>query len=227
MKHTTVGDDIRATAASYALGALTQHEARSFEEHLSEGCEACAAELREFERVAEALALGATEVEPPTGARARLLARVGSEAGDHVRGEGDDVGVACADVGGDAGREPAPPERAAAAPSLLVVRADEGKWMRTADPGISVKLLYVDKERDTVTTLVRMEPGSRIPPHRHLGVEQCLVLEGDVSSAGHTLGAGDFNCALPGSVHDDLTTKGGALLLLVSPESYEPMQPSA
>jgi anti-sigma factor ChrR (cupin superfamily) len=207
MKHTTVEDETRATAAAYALGALTQHEARSFEEHLSEGCEACVAELREFERVAEALACGVPLVEPPSGARAKLMARIGAEAGD---------------VEGDAQQKSSP---TAAAQSLLVVRADEGEWTRTADAGIFVKLLYVDKERDTVTTLVRMEPGSRIPPHRHLGVEQCLVLEGDISSAGHTLGAGDFNCALPGSVHDDLTTRGGALLLLVSPESYELMQP--
>ncbi|HEX8852556.1 MAG TPA: cupin domain-containing protein [Pyrinomonadaceae bacterium] len=207
MKHTTVEDDIRATAAAYALGALTQHEARSFEEHLSEGCEACAEELREFERVTNSLAWGTTEVAPPAGARERLMARLGAEAG--------------ADAG-DARRPSAPP---AAPSSLHVVRADEGEWIRTADAGVFVKLLYVDRERDTVTTLVRMQPGARIAPHRHLGVEQCLVLEGDVSSAGHTLGAGDFNCALPGSVHDDLTTEGGALLLLVSPESYELMQP--
>ncbi|HEV2706768.1 MAG TPA: cupin domain-containing protein, partial [Pyrinomonadaceae bacterium] len=169
-----------------------------------------AAELREFERVAEALALGAPDVEPPTGARARLMTLVADEAGEVDEG--------------DAHTQSTPQT---VAQSLLIVRANEGKWIRTPDPGIFVKLLYVDKERDTVTTLVRMEPGSRIPPHRHLGVEQCLVLEGDVSSAGHTLGAGDFNCALPGSIHNDLTSEGGALLLLVSPESYELMPPSA
>jgi hypothetical protein len=31
------------------------------------------------------------------------------------------------------------------------------------------------------------------------------------------MSAGDFNCSLPGSVHEGLTTGGGALLILVSP----------
>jgi hypothetical protein len=36
-----------------------------------------------------------------------------------------------------------------------------------------------------------------------------------------TLSAGDFNCALSESVHQDIYTEGGALLLIVAPESYE------
>ena len=37
--------------------------------------------------------------------------------------------------------------------------------------------------------------------------------------------AGDFNCSLPGSVHEELVSDKGALLLLVSPERYEPVEP--
>ena len=77
-----------------------------------------------------------------------------------------------------------------------------------------------------MTTLVRMEPGSRIRSHRHLGVEQCLVLEGDVRSGAIGMTAGDFNCSMPGSVHEELMTDGGALLLLVCPERYEPLGPA-
>lgn len=36
--------------------------------------------------------------------------------------------------------------------------------------------------------------------------------------------AGGFNCSLPGSVHEELVSDGGALLL-VSPEHYEPIGP--
>lgn len=79
----------------------------------------------------------------------------------------------------------------------------------------------------TATTLVRMRPGARRRSHRRLGVEQCLVLEGDVRSGDVAMKAGDFNCSLPGSVHEELVTEGGALLLLVSPERYEPVGPHA
>jgi anti-sigma factor ChrR (cupin superfamily) len=115
--------------------------------------------------------------------------------------------------------------RGAGAADFLVVRAGEGQWRETGDAGVSYKLLFADRERGTFTTLVRMEAGARIPRHRHLGVEQCLVLEGDVRSGVVEMSAGDFNCSLPGSVHDELVTNGGALLLLVSPEHYEVVAP--
>ena len=200
MSHTTVDEEAAGRAALYALGALEGYEAREFEEHLAAGCEACAAELREFETVAGDLALAAPEAEPPASVRARLLSLV-SEEND----------------GGESG--------AGASPGFLVLRASEGRWRPTDDAGVSFKLLFADRERGTVTTLVRMEPGSRIRSHRHLGVEQCLVLEGDVRSGAIGMTAGDFNCSMPGSVHEELVTDGGALLLLVSPEHYEPIEP--
>ena len=199
MSHTTVDEEAAGRAALYALGALGGDEAREFEGHLAGGCEACAAELREFEAVARDLCLAVPEAEPPAAVRGRLLALVSEEKG-----------------GGPGAGE---------APGFLVVRAGEGRWRPTDDAGVSLKVLFADRERGTLTTLVRMEPGSRIRSHRHLGVEQCLVLEGDVRSGGIGMKAGDFNCSLPGSVHEELVSDGGALLLLVSPETYEPVEP--
>jgi len=199
MSHTTVDEEAAGRAALYALGALDGDEAREFEEHLAAGCAACAAELREFEAVAGDLGLAAPEAEPPAGVRARLLALVAAEGGG-----------------------PNLPNDIA--PGFLVVRAGEGRWRPTDDTGVSFKLLFSDRERGTITTLVRMEPGSRIRSHRHLGVEQCLVLEGDVRSGEVAMTAGDFNCSMPGSVHEALVSDNGALLLIVSPECYEPIE---
>lgn len=211
MSHTTVDEEAAGRAALYALGALEGEEAREFEEHLAAGCAACEAELREFEAVAGDLGLAAPEAEPPTGARARLLALVSEDGGESGAERGDGPNVS---------RD--------AAPGFLVLRASEGRWRPTDDAGVSFKLLFSDRERGTITTLVRMEPGSRIRSHRHLGVEQCLVLEGDVrSGAIGMMTAGDFNCSMPGSVHEELVSDGGALLLLVSPEHYEPIEPHA
>jgi anti-sigma factor ChrR (cupin superfamily) len=225
-------------AALYALGALSQHEARAFEEHLSEGCSSCAADLRDFERIVEGLAFGAPPAAPPTGAREKLLARVSAGAKENSPGgseespRGEVKDGLCSDAGGESPRlrveqsslddsHAAAPPQTPGAPDFLIVRSGDGEWMRTPDAGVFVKVLFIDKDRDTVTTLVRMEPGASIPRHRHRGVEQCLVLEGDVRSGGHAMTAGDFNCSLSGSVHDQLTTDGGALLFLVSPETYE------
>ena len=216
MSHTTVDEEAAGRAALYALGALEGDEAREFEEHLAAGCDACAAELREFEGVAEYLGLAAPEAEPPAGARARLLALVSGERGGGESG---------ADVSHGEAHDDAPSLLRGDAPGFLVLRAGEGEWRPTDDTGVSFKLLFADRERGTLTTLVRMEPGSRIRSHRHLGIEQCLVLEGDVRSGAIGMSAGDFNCSMPGSVHEELVSEAGALLLLVSPERYEPLGP--
>ena len=79
MKHENVTEEIQETASLYALGALSQHEARAFEFHMDEGCEVCARELVRFERVLAGLGMGAPEVEPPAYLRDRLAARLEQE----------------------------------------------------------------------------------------------------------------------------------------------------
>jgi anti-sigma factor ChrR (cupin superfamily) len=235
MSHTT-DEELEGQAALYALGALDEEEAREFERHAA-GCEACAAELREFRVVAADLALAVPPATPPASVRSRLLSLVAEGESLNGRGEAAASQTSSEDLNGE--RHDAAARRAAEsidssretqaeeAPGFIVVRASEGEWRPTADPGVSFKLLFVDRERATVTTLVRMEPGARIPAHRHLGLEQCLVLEGDLSSGGIEMSAGDFNCSMPGSVHDELTTEGGALFIIISPERYERVGPRA
>jgi predicted ChrR family anti-sigma factor len=204
--HAYVDDELQGQAALYALGALDAEEARAFEEHISEGCAACAAELREFEAVAADLRLAPPQAAPPAGALEQLLARVSDEAQDA------DAPVAAR-------------KSKKVSSGFLVVRANEGEWVETEDEGVCFKLLFADRELGTYTTLLKLQPGSRIPRHRHLGVEQCLVLEGDLSAGPVKMSAGDFNCSLPDSIHDEIATEGGALLLIVSPEKYEVVGP--
>ncbi|MBA3241667.1 MAG: cupin domain-containing protein [Acidobacteria bacterium] len=213
MNHTQTEDTACELAALYALGALDREEARSFEEHLGGGCAACAVDVAEFVKTGAALAWGTPPRTPPEGVREKLLARVSAQAQD------------APPEARAASSEARPASTAAGALDLLVVRAGEGEWAETSDPGVSVKLLFVDREHDTYTTLVRMSPGARVPAHRHRGAEQCLVLEGDLRTVTNVLHAGDFNCAPAGSIHDELTTEQGALLLIVAPESYEVIKP--
>jgi anti-sigma factor ChrR (cupin superfamily) len=198
----TTDEDLQGQAALYALGTLDAEESRAFERHVAAGCEACAAELREFEDVVAQLAFIAPPATPPASVRARLLKLVSAGG-----------------VSSDASDETRTAPGAAA--DFLVLRAGEGEWIETEDAGVSYKLLFADAALGTFTTLIRMQPGARVPAHRHLGVEQCLVLEGDLRTGSIAMEAGDFNCSLPGSVHDELITDDGALLLIVAPERYE------
>ncbi len=203
MKHTAAGDETGERASLYALGALNQHEARAFEEHLAEGCDACEDELRSFEEMAVALAFAPPAAPPPAGARAKLAERLAQEDGSARKA------AAIFDAMGD--RE------------FLVVREDEGSWQEVFD-GIFIKPLFVDRGRGTMTSLYKFLPGAEIPSHPHSGAEECYVLAGDFEAAnGEVLGPGDYTCAPAGSVHQTARTKNGALVLIIQQASSEMM----
>jgi len=103
----------------------------------------------------------------------------------------------------------------ASQPKLHVVRRGEGNW-ETVAPGVTARRLYFDPERESVTMLVRMEPGATYSAHRHALPEQCYVLEGDLFDGANRFRAGDFQCAAKGSVHGLQSTQAGCLLLIVS-----------
>jgi anti-sigma factor ChrR (cupin superfamily) len=69
--------------------------------------------------------------------------------------------------------------------------------------------------------LVRMQPGSELPPHGHDdGDEECVVLEGEVWVNGLRYGPGDYTVALRGSTHHSVRTVIGALFFLRSPSPH-------
>jgi len=79
VKHERATEEIRELAALYALGSLTQHEARSFEIHMREGCGVCEGEYRKFARTIAELGFASEEVAAPDYLRDLLLARVERE----------------------------------------------------------------------------------------------------------------------------------------------------
>lgn len=192
-------EDMTERASLYALGALTLSEARAFEEHLAEGCEVCATELQSFEEVTLQLALAAPEAAPSMEVRESLLSLASEE-----KTEPNPTAAAAS------GTPPSP---------LVTLRSDEGEWFKVSE-GIKIKQLFFDKQSGMVTTLVKMKPGTHIPQHRHHGIEQCYVIEGDFHAANQSLGAGDFHCAPAGSTHEPVYTIGGALLLIIAPQGY-------
>jgi anti-sigma factor ChrR (cupin superfamily) len=188
-------------AGLYALGALSQQEARSFEEHLAEGCDACNAELESFTQTVRALAFRASDEEPPARVRADLLMRLNKTVSDQ------------ADESAKTGNST----------EFVSVLASEGEW-HEVQKGVLVKRLYVDQGTGIATSLVRMLPGTALPVHQHLGVEQFFVIEGDCNVAGQRLYSGDYHRAEAGSTHQTTYTVDGTLFLLIAPERYEVLE---
>jgi len=94
-------------------------------------------------------------------------------------------------------------------------RASDMKWV-TVGPGVDIKVLRTDRERNDQTVLIRMQPGSVVVGHRHTQEEECLVLEGEVFIGDYRLGQGDMHVARPGVVHAPITAPHGALLMIRS-----------
>jgi anti-sigma factor ChrR (cupin superfamily) len=186
-------EEFEARAALHALGALSPHESRVFEAQAAEAPAEWAAAARDFEAVVAHLAHAAPAA-PAPGLRARVLARA-------------------AEARAAAGPRPRP------VPPAINVRLGEIEWETMAD-GVFYKPLYYDREKQLVTTLVKMLPGASVPHHRHLGVEQCLVLEGDFRVGGQVYGPGDFQCVFEGSLHEDIRTETGALVMIIAPPRY-------
>ncbi len=90
-----------------------------------------------------------------------------------------------------------------------VVRADDTAWEASPVPGVQFRPLL-----GTRTLLVRMGPKTHYPAHHHPVAEQCLVLEGSVTSDGVTAYAGDYVYMPAGSMHKPLYSEQGCLFLL-------------
>ena len=101
------------------------------------------------------------------------------------------------------------------------VLASEGAWQPGPVSGTHVKILSLDRRRDSATLLMRVEPGARYPAHHHTSGEDCYVISGELIIQGQRLHAGDFHRAEAGSDHDVLASDLGAeVLLVVSASDY-------
>ena len=91
----------------------------------------------------------------------------------------------------------------------------ESEWEEVA-PGISCQLLATDTEKDRVSMLVRLAPGAAYPPHRHAGVEELYLLDGELMIDDKTLRPGDYNRALPGTGDQHVWSETGCTCVLLT-----------
>jgi anti-sigma factor ChrR (cupin superfamily) len=102
-------------------------------------------------------------------------------------------------------------------PQVVYKPSDDAAFRPTKQPGVSVRLLYLDRAADRFSAFLKLAPGARLRPHRHAGVEECVVLAGTMDVGGRTLRAGDYQRAESGSPHGEQVSADGCLLFLSGP----------
>ncbi len=85
-----------------------------------------------------------------------------------------------------------------------VIATETMEW-RPLAPGVSIKVLRLDRATGAWTVMINSEPGSVLPRHQHLGVSEIYILRG----AGHHPETGDFKAGdyvleADGAVHSPL-----------------------
>jgi anti-sigma factor ChrR (cupin superfamily) len=109
-------------------------------------------------------------------------------------------------IAAETGQDPVSPEPR---------RAADAEWEEVA-PGISVKLLATDTANDRVSMLVRLAPGTDYPPHRHAGIEELHLLDGELMIDDRKLHPGDYSRAEAGSVDRRVWSETGCTCVLVT-----------
>ena len=82
-------------------------------------------------------------------------------------------------------------------------------------PGMSWHKISYDKKNGGVGSyLLKMDPGAKSLPHKHVGYEEFLMLDGELTDPdGKVFKKGDFVTFEPGSEHSSYT-KNGCLVLV-------------
>ena len=89
------------------------------------------------------------------------------------------------------------------------------EWEEAA-PGIHVKILASNAENDSVSMLVRLDPGTDYPGHRHAGIEELHLLHGILKVDDRTLYPGDFIHSEAGSVDHRVWSETGCTCFLLT-----------
>jgi anti-sigma factor ChrR (cupin superfamily) len=92
------------------------------------------------------------------------------------------------------------------------VIVDELPWKPTGYPGIDMKVLLQEPESGLLTALFRWEPGSSLPLHEHVEIEQTWVLEGSIVDDEGESTAGNFAWRPKGNQHRAYAPNGALVI---------------
>ena len=87
-------------------------------------------------------------------------------------------------------------------------------WKPTRHRGIFVNILRRDEKNGDATVLIRMEPGCAYPAHRHVGLEEVLILQGGYRDSRGERRAGDYILNDAASAHAPIALEGEDCIML-------------
>jgi len=89
---------------------------------------------------------------------------------------------------------------------------DDLPWKPTPVAGVDMKVLLEDKETGLLTALFRWAPGTALPLHEHVKIEQSWVLEGEFEDDEGVYTQGNFVWRPAGHRHGARSPKGALVL---------------
>jgi len=85
-------------------------------------------------------------------------------------------------------------------------------WKPTPTPGIDMKVLLEDSETGLLTALFRWQPGTELPLHQHVEIEQTYVLSGSIVDDEGEVREGDYVWRPKGNRHIARSPNGALVL---------------
>jgi anti-sigma factor ChrR (cupin superfamily) len=92
------------------------------------------------------------------------------------------------------------------------VDVDRLPWKPTPTRGIDMKVLLEDPETGLLTALFRWAPGTELPIHEHVEIEQTFVLEGSIVDDEGEVTAGNYVWRPKGNRHVARAPKGALVI---------------
>ena len=110
---------------------------------------------------------------------------------------------------------PALPGQAALGPlASRYVEVEALPWRPTPVAGIDMKVLLQDKSTGLMTALFRWAPGTRLPFHEHVEIEQSYLLEGSLEDEEGNCTEGNFVWRPKGNRHNAYSPNGALVLAM-------------
>lgn len=92
------------------------------------------------------------------------------------------------------------------------VPVDALPWKPTPTKGIDMKVLMEDPDSGLLTALFRWQPGTELPLHEHVEVEQTFVIQGSIVDDEGEVKQGDFVWRPKGNRHIARSPHGALVL---------------
>lgn len=209
--HHEMTPELQTQVERYALGSMSAAEAVAFEAH-QELCDACRTATAEIVHGLEDLAELVPAAEVPADLWGRVQQRIAET--EQLPAAASEAGSAADDLAGLGSPGAFSPCAVDLAAGIHYQAAGEEGWLETLVPGLRVKPVWVDAAAERVSVMARLDPGTVYPPHVHDGLEECIVLQGDLWVADKLMGPGDYQVSRAGSEHALQRTEHGCLLFL-------------